>query len=136
MMAGTVLIAEDEPYILESLMFLMSRAGYRVRSEKDGAKAVEAVIQSRPDLLILDIMMPTLNGFEALKQLRATPGLEALRVLALTAKGQEADRQRMMSLGADAFVTKPFSNQELLATVETLISGKHAAAAEGTPERP
>ena len=121
-MAGSVLIAEDEPYILESLMFLMSRAGYRVRAEKDGAKAVEAVIHSRPDLLVLDIMMPTVNGFEALKQLRATPGLEALRILVLTAKGQQADRQRMMALGADSFVTKPFSNQDLLATVERLMA--------------
>jgi len=134
-MAGSVLIAEDEPYILESLMFLMSRAGYRVRAEKDGAKAVEAVIQSRPDLLILDIMMPTLNGFEALKQLRATPGLEALRVLALTAKGQDADRQRMMALGADAFVTKPFSNQDLLTTVETLISDPSKTALTDTADR-
>ncbi|MEM7445231.1 MAG: response regulator [Pseudomonadota bacterium] len=133
-MSGSVLIAEDEPYILESLMFLMSRAGYRVRAERDGAKAVEAAIQSRPDLLILDIMMPTLNGFEALKQLRATPGLEALQVLVLTAKGQEADRQGMMALGADGFITKPFSNQDLLTTVKALISGEPAPEGQAQPD--
>lgn len=133
-MARSVLIAEDEPYILESLMFLMSRAGYRVRAERDGAKAVAAAIHSQPDLMILDIMMPTLNGFEALKQLRATPGLEALRILVLSAKGQEADRRRMMALGADSFVTKPFSNKDLLATVETLIAEPRAKPAKATSD--
>jgi len=121
-MAKTVLVAEDEPHILESLTFLLKRAGYEVESVRDGAAAVEAAVAGRPDLVILDVMMPSLDGFEVLRRIRATPGLGRLPVLALTAKGQDADRRRMLDLGADEFVTKPFSNRELVARIDALLS--------------
>lgn len=131
-MAKTVLIAEDEPHIVESLTFLLSRAGHHVESVRDGSAAVQAAIARRPDLVVLDVMMPTLNGFEVLKRLRSTAGLETLPVLALTAKGQEADRQRMLDLGADDFVTKPFSNRDLIDRVDRLLrDGGRPATATG-----
>lgn len=127
-MAKSVLIAEDEPHIIESLTFLLRRAGHRVEAVRDGASAVEAAIARPPDLLVLDVMMPSLNGFDVLKRLRATPGLERLPVLALTAKGQDADRQRMLDLGADDFVTKPFSNRDLIERVDRLLANGGAPA--------
>jgi DNA-binding response OmpR family regulator len=127
-MAKTVLIAEDEPHIVESLTFLLSRAGHRVESVRDGAAAVDAAIARPPDLVVLDVMMPSLNGFDVLKRLRATPGFERLPVLALTAKGQDADSQRMLDLGADDFVTKPFSNRDLIERVDRLLNGDGKAA--------
>lgn len=127
-MAKTVLVAEDEPYILESLTFLLSRAGYQVRAEKDGLAAVKSVTRDKPDLIILDVMMPGLNGFEALQRIRQTAGLEDLPVLVLTAKGQEADRRRMETLGATDLVTKPFANKDLLDRVVHLIGTAGDAA--------
>lgn len=127
-MAKSVLIAEDEPHIIESLTFLLRRAGYRVEAVRDGAAAVDAALAQPPDLLVLDVMMPTLNGFEVLKRLRASPGQERLRILALTAKGQDADRQRMLDLGADDFVTKPFSNRDLIERVDRLLTDGGTAA--------
>ena len=136
-MAKTVLIAEDEAYIVESLTFLLGRAGYEVKAVADGGEALDSLRGERPDLFILDIMMPTMNGFDVLRKLRGTPALEDLPVLVLTAKGQEADRRRMLDLGANDFVTKPYSNADLLARVRGLLgdengdgNGGEAPAAE------
>jgi DNA-binding response OmpR family regulator len=120
-MTKTVLIAEDEPFIVESLTFLLGKAGYGVESFGEGKAALEAIMARRPDLVLLDIMLPGINGFDLLRQLRRTPGLAHIPVIALTAKGQEADRQRMLELGADAFVTKPFSNKDLMGRIEELL---------------
>ncbi len=132
-MTKTVLIAEDEPFIVESLTFLLKKAGYGVESHGDGKAALDAIIARRPDLVLLDIMLPGINGFDLLRQLRGTPGLSRTPVIALTAKGQEADRQRMLELGADAFVTKPFSNKDLMIRIEALLAdgGTSRAAAAG-----
>jgi DNA-binding response OmpR family regulator len=127
-MSRTVLIAEDEPFIVESLTFLLTKAGYRVESHANGTQALQAIVERRPDLVLLDVMLPGLNGFDVLRQVRATPGLQRLPVLALTAKGQEADRKRMLDLGADAFVTKPFSNKDLLTRIAALLDGPGAAS--------
>ncbi|MCR9221257.1 MAG: response regulator [Alphaproteobacteria bacterium] len=120
-MGARILIAEDEPFIVESLSFLLSREGHEVDAVDTGSEALRAVQRRRPDLLLLDIMLPETNGFDVLRRLRAAPGLEELPVMVLTAKGQEADRKRMMELGADDFVTKPFSNRDLLARVASLL---------------
>lgn len=120
-MGAHILIAEDEPFIIESLTFLLTREGYAVSSVSDGKEVVDSVRRSHPDLLLLDIMMPSSNGFDILQQLRATPGIEDTPVLVLTAKGQEADRRRMLELGANDFMTKPFSNAGLIDKVRDLI---------------
>ncbi len=121
-MTGRILIAEDEPFIVESLTFLLSRAGYEVSSVTEGPAVMQALLSMRPDLLILDIMIPEMNGFDVLRQVRANPDMSKLGVLVLSAKGQDTDRRLMNDLGADDFVTKPFSNTDLVARVGDLIS--------------
>lgn len=121
-MGTRILIAEDEPFIVESLAFLLKREGYEVDSVSDGAEVIKSLHLTGPDLLILDIMLPSTNGFDILSQIRATPSLADLPILALTAKGQEADRQRMINLGANRFMTKPFSNKELVESVAVLLA--------------
>jgi DNA-binding response OmpR family regulator len=118
-----VLIAEDEPSIVESLAFLLRRAGYDVASVLDGEAAIASLRADRPDLLILDLMLPRRNGFEVLKTVRSQPALAALPVLVLTAKGQPQDRQLAEQIGVDAFMTKPFSNREIVDEVRRLVGG-------------
>lgn len=119
----TILIAEDEPYIVESLGFVLGRAGYAVTAESDGSIVVQRVRDTAPHLVILDLMLPNRNGFEILKELKNDPELMGTPVLVLTAKGQNQDRTTAEQLGADAFITKPFSNRDVLECVQTLASG-------------
>lgn len=126
-MEARILIAEDEPFIVESLSFLLTRAGHTVEAVDTGSRALQALRGARPDLLLLDIMLPETNGFDVLRRLRGEPELAGIPVMVLTAKGQEADRNRMIELGADDFVTKPFSNKDLLSRVETLLEGGRVA---------
>jgi len=118
-----VLIAEDEPNIVESLTFLVERAGFAVVSVKDGATALQSIQNLRPALVVLDVMLPTVNGFEVLQAVKGTPDLKDIPILVLTARGQEVDRQRAESLGADAFITKPFSNRDVVQRVCELSGG-------------
>jgi len=115
-----VMIVEDEPNIVESLSFVFSREGWQVAAALDGEPAIERLLSEPPDVLVLDVMLPPLNGFEVLKRLRSEPSLKHLPVLVLTAKGQEKDRHTAMRLGADAFVTKPFSNRDIVQQVREL----------------
>lgn len=126
-MTKRVLLAEDEPNIVESLTFLLERAGFEVAVETDGRQALEAALADAPDILILDVMLPKLDGYEILRQLRADRRAEALPVLMLTAKGQREDRETALECGADLFITKPFSNSEIVAAVEQLAQGRPGA---------
>lgn len=123
-MAKRVLLAEDEPNIVESLTFLMERAGFDIAAESDGRKALERALSDTPDILILDVMLPELDGYEILRQLRADPRTERLPVLMLTAKGQREDREAALECGADLFITKPFSNSEIVDAVKLLAAGR------------
>ena len=118
-----VLIAEDEGSIAESLRFLLVREGHTVSLARDGAEAVAMVRRARPDALVLDLMLPKRSGFDVLKDLRAEPDTRTLPVLMLTAKGQANDRKAAEDLGVDAFLTKPFANDEVIATVTRLLDG-------------
>lgn len=120
-MAIDVLIAEDEPSILESLDFILRRAGWNIESVTDGEAALDQVRRLQPRMLVLDVMLPKRSGFDVLKQLRADAATEALPVLILTAKGQQQDRRIAEELGADAFVTKPYSNAEVVRAVAQLL---------------
>jgi len=120
-MSARILIAEDEPFIVESLRFLLTHEGFEVEAVGDGQEALQAVARGVPDLLILDAMIPSASGFEVLTKLRGEPQSKALPVLVLTAKGQAADRKRMMDLGADEFVTKPFGNKDLVQRIHRLL---------------
>ena len=119
-MPKRVLLAEDEPNIAELLRFLLGRAGFVVDAETDGEAALAAALADQPEVVILDVMLPGLDGLEVLRRLRADPRGKALRTIVLTAKGQRADRQAAMDGGADLFITKPFSNEELVAAVRRL----------------
>lgn len=116
-----VLIAEDEPGILESLDFILKRAGWAVLSVTDGDAALAAVQQFMPRVLVLDVMLPKRSGFDVLKHLRAEAKTRDLPVLILTAKGQQQDRRTAEELGANAFVTKPYANREVVDAVRELL---------------
>jgi DNA-binding response OmpR family regulator len=116
-MATRVLIAEDDLHIVELLTFVLEREGYAVAAAVDGEAAIEHLRRDPPDLLILDVMLPRLNGFEVLETIRADAKLKDLPVIVLTAKGQTQDRRTAEELGIDEFMTKPFSNRDVVATV-------------------
>ncbi|MEM9061784.1 MAG: response regulator [Pseudomonadota bacterium] len=128
-MAQRVLLAEDEPNIVESLRFLLERAGYAVDVRDTGTAALETVLTDPPDLLILDVMLPEVDGFEILRQVRGSKSAATVPVLMLTAKGQREDRERAMSCGADLFISKPFGNSELIEAVGKLVGQTGSSAA-------
>ena len=119
-MGNRVLLAEDEPNIIESLTFLLERAGFEVACEMNGQTALNAALATAPDVIILDVMLPGLDGLEVLRRLRADARGQSLPVLILTAKGQREDRELALSNGANLFITKPFSNAEVIAAVVAL----------------
>jgi len=119
-MNARVLIAEDEPHIVESLSFVLSRSGYTVSSVLDGEAAMQQLRTDPPDVVILDVMLPRLNGFEVLKQIKSDPSLRSIPVIVLTAKGQAHDRRMAEEIGVDGFMTKPFSNREIVDEVRRL----------------
>src|SRR5688500_10776121 len=116
-----VLIAEDDPSIVLSLEYLLSEAGYEVYTATNGADALALAEAHTPDLLVLDIMMPAVNGFEVCRSVRANAALRGLRILMLTARGREHEVTRGLALGADAYVTKPFATRELMRVVKELL---------------
>jgi len=116
-----ILVADDEPNIVLSLTFLMERAGYEVEVVDNGEDAVTQAIESTPDLLLLDVMLPRLSGFEVCQKLRAHPACRALPIIMLTAKGRDSEISKGLALGASAYITKPFSVQDLLAQVSAAL---------------
>jgi len=122
-MAWKVLIADDEPNIVASLEFLLHQRGYEVRVARNGEEALQSVESFLPDLVLLDVMMPLRNGFEVCRRIRENPVLRRVKIVMLTARGRDAEGEKGLALGADAYVTKPFSTQELLAKVDKLLGG-------------
>lgn len=120
-MTKKVLIADDEPNIVISLEFLLRREGFDVLVAVDGDEALARARAEKPDLVLLDVMMPKMNGFDVCQALRADPGLAGMRVLMLTAKGRDTEVSKGLGLGADAYVTKPFSTKELVAQIRSLL---------------
>jgi two-component system OmpR family response regulator len=120
-LAIDILIAEDEPSILESLDFILRRAGWTISSVTDGDAVFDGVKRLRPRMLVLDVMLPKRSGFDVLKHIRSDPETSRLPVLILTAKGQQQDRQIAADLGANGFVTKPYSNAEVVGAVRSLL---------------
>ena len=122
-MPKKVLIVDDEPNIVLSVEFLMKRAGHEVVTAGDGEEALRVLAETKPDLMILDVMMPRKNGFEVCVDVRADPETVGLPILMLSAKGREAEREKGLALGANAYITKPFSTHELVARVDELLQG-------------
>jgi DNA-binding response OmpR family regulator len=120
-MSKTVLIADDEPNIVISLEFLLEQDGYRVLVARDGNEALEAIGREVPDLVLLDIMLPRLSGYDVCQRIRQNPHWAKTRVIMLTARGREVEVTKGLALGADAYVTKPFSTRDLLDQVRQLL---------------
>mgnify|MGYP001174140039 CR=1 FL=1 len=120
-MAKKILIADDEPNIVISIEFLLKREGYDVLVAQNGAEALAKVRAERPDLVILDVMMPQRNGFEVCQDLRQDPEFADLRIMMLTAKGRDTEVSKGLALGADVYMTKPFSTKELVAKIKALM---------------
>ena len=120
-MAKKVLIVDDEPNIVASLEYLMGMAGYDVAVARDGDEALAAAESFRPDLVLLDVMLPRQSGYEVCRTMRGRPDLKDIRIVMLSAKGREAEVSKGLSVGADEYVTKPFSNRDLLARVAALL---------------
>ena len=121
-MANKILVVDDEPNIVLSLEFLMKQAGFQVRTASDGEAALAAVAAEQPDLMLLDVMMPRKNGYEVCQAVRANPEWKGIRIIMLTAKGREVEREKGMALGADDYITKPFSTQEVVDRVRELLA--------------
>ncbi|MBY0269496.1 MAG: response regulator [Burkholderiales bacterium] len=126
-----VLIVEDEESILLSLEFLLGKEGYAVTTARDGAAALREVQARPPDLVLLDVMLPLIDGFELCRLIRENPALRGTRIMLVTARGRETEIARGLALGADAYLTKPFSTRDLMDKVRGLLSGNGAPQSAG-----
>ena len=120
-MSHKILIADDEPNILISLEFLMKREGHQVLLARDGQEALETIQREKPALVLLDVMMPKKSGFEVCQAVRADEALAGVKILMLTAKGRDTDVAQGLGVGADGYMTKPFSTKDLAARVREML---------------
>jgi DNA-binding response OmpR family regulator len=123
-MAKRVLIADDEENIVTALEFLLQRRGYETRIAKNGDDALAEIERFAPDLVLLDVMMPRKSGYEVCQRMRGRPEWGHIKVIMLSAKGREVEVSKGVSLGADLYITKPFSNTELVAKIDGLLAGR------------
>jgi DNA-binding response OmpR family regulator len=121
-MTYSVLVAEDEPNIILSLQFIMEKAGLNVRVAEDGEQAIKEIRKDPPNVVLLDIMLPKQDGFSVCQEIKSNPDWAGVKVLMLTAKSREEDKQRALDLGADGYITKPFSTRELVDRVMEIIN--------------
>lgn len=120
-MSQKILIADDEPGIVAPLQFLMERAGYEVLIAYDGEKALNIIRDQKPDLVLLDIMLPGIDGFEICHRVRSRSDLQQMKIIMVTAMGREVNVTKGMALGADAYIVKPFSNRDIVEKVAQLL---------------
>jgi two-component system, OmpR family, alkaline phosphatase synthesis response regulator PhoP len=121
-MTKSILVVEDEPNIVLSLQFLMKQAGFDVRVARDGEEALHEVESRAPDLILLDVMIPKRDGYDVCQTIRANPDWAYIYIIMLTAKGRDVDREKGISLGANDYVTKPFSTRDLTEKVKQLLN--------------
>jgi DNA-binding response OmpR family regulator len=120
-MTKKILIADDEPNIVISLEFLMEHCGYTVKVVRNGEEALQQVETFKPDLILLDVMLPLRNGFDVCRKIRENTAFQAIKILMLTAKGRDIEVTKGLAMGADAYITKPFGTKELLEQVRKLL---------------
>ena len=120
-MAKEILIVDDEPNVVVPIQFLMEQQGYRVMTAERGEDALDLIYQYKPDLVLLDIMLPGIDGYEVCEIIRLNPNYRNVKIIFLTAKGREVEIAKGLALGADAYITKPYSNAELVAAVKGLL---------------
>ena len=121
-MSKKILIVDDEPNIVTALEFLLQRSGYEVLLAQDGEAALRQVEQHVPDLVLLDVMMSLKSGYEVCQRMREHPDWQHIKIIMLSAKGRDAEVNKGLSLGADYYLTKPFSNKELVAKIDELLA--------------
>lgn len=121
-MASKILIVDDEPNIVLSLEFLMKQGGYEVRTAADGEAGLELIAAEPPNLVLLDVMMPRKNGYEVCQAIRENSAWKDIRIIMLTAKGRDVEREKGLALGADDYITKPFSTQEVVERVQEMLT--------------
>ncbi len=127
-MGRSVLVVEDEPNIALSLRFLMGKLGLDVRVAENGDAALKACAEQPPDLILLDLMLPERDGYDVCREIRSNPAWRDVRIIMLTAKGRDADREKGLALGADDYITKPFSTRDLVSRVESFFAGEAAGS--------
>jgi DNA-binding response OmpR family regulator len=127
--ARKVLIVDDEPNIVTALEFLLKRSGYDVRLATNGAEALSLVDSFAPDVVLMDVMMPVKSGYEVCQRMRERPELAGIKIVMLSAKGGEAEVNKGLALGADLYITKPFSTHELVATIDRLFEPGRSTSA-------
>jgi DNA-binding response OmpR family regulator len=123
-----VLIADDEPNIVAALEFLLQRSGYAVHIARNGDEALKLVEQHKPDLVLLDVMMPLRSGYDVCRRMRENEAWRHIKVVMLSAKGRDVEVDKGLSLGADLYITKPFSTRELVAQIDALLAAGDIAA--------
>lgn len=133
-MPYSILVVEDEPHIIESLSFLMKRAGYKVRIARDGDAALRTMESETPDLVLLDVMLPRRDGLEVCREIRGDDRWRDVRVIMLTARGRDLDRRKGLEMGADDYILKPFSTTEIVERVATLLDQPRKPHGEGASE--
>jgi len=129
-MPKDILIVDDEPGIVVPIQFLMEQQGYNVMIAENGEDALDLIYKYKPDLVLLDIMLPTIDGYEVCEIVRLNPSTRNVKIIFLTAKGREVEIAKGMALGADAYIVKPFSNAELVAKVNELLKNTYEEAGE------
>jgi DNA-binding response OmpR family regulator len=127
-MPKEILIVDDEPSIVVPIQFLMQQQGYDVLVAENGHDALDMIYKYKPDLVLLDIMLPGIDGYEVCEIVRLNPKLRDVKIIFLTAKGREVEIAKGLALGADAYITKPFSNAELVAKVKTVLDNNNEEA--------
>ncbi|MBU1181149.1 MAG: response regulator [Proteobacteria bacterium] len=120
-MPEKILIADDEQSIVVPLEFLMQQKGYRVMAAYNGEEAIEKIISFNPDLILLDIMLPIIDGFEVCQMIRSNPNWKDIKIIFVSAMGREVDIAKGLALGADAYITKPFANAEIIQKVREVL---------------
>ena len=123
-MTTSLLVVDDEPSILETTRFILEAEGYRVLTASNGEEALEVLKRERPPIVLLDVMIPKLNGFEVCRRLRQDPAIAGTYVLILTARGQKADEALALEAGADAYIRKPFDDDEVLRHLEAVLAAR------------
>ena len=125
-----ILLVDDEPNIVLSLEFLVEQAGYEARVARDGESALKAIEERKPDLVLLDVMLPKRDGFDVCRRIRANPEWNDIRIVMLTAKGRDSEREKGLALGADAYITKPFSTREAMEQIKRFLDDKEPQESE------
>lgn len=120
-MGKKILVVDDSPFIVRSLAFILKKHGYEIITATDGEEALAKIREERPDLVFLDVMMPEKDGYEVCREVRGNPEMGNPYIIMLTARGQEADRERGLRLGADEFMTKPFSPSQVIERVKAVL---------------